>query len=175
MELKSRIRNVPDFPTKGINFKDITPLIGDPVAFRQAVGKMLLYAKQKEPTKIASMESRGFIFGATLAYELMAGFVPLRKQGKLPYQVVRENYATEYSNTTLEVHVDGIQKGDRVVICDDLLATGGTIKAAIDLVEKLGGNVVSIIALIELDFLNGREKLKDYDVFSIIHFEKPED
>jgi len=175
MDLKSKIRNIPDFPKKGVNFKDITPLLGDPVGFRHAIGKMLIYARQKNATKIVGIESRGFIFGAALAYELMAGFVPLRKQGKLPFQVLTETYDTEYSTAALEAHVDGISKGDRVIICDDLIATGGSLKAAVSLVENLGGVVVGIVVLIELDFLKGRDKLDGYDILSIVHYENPED
>ena len=171
-DLKKIIRNVNDFPKKGVGFKDITPLLNDPAAFKVAVDAMLEFAKPLKPTKVAAIESRGFFFGSVLAYELNAGFVPLRKEGKLPHVVIREDYATEYSNAVLEIHQDAIKPGDKVLICDDVLATGGTAEAAISLVNKLGGKVVGFAALIELEFLNPKEKIKDIPVFSVLKYGK---
>ena len=171
-KLKKKIRNVPHFPKKGIVFRDITTLLKDAHAFKLAVSKLLEKWKGKEIDKVAAAESRGFIFGSILAYELNAGFVPLRKPGKLPWKTLKHEFETEYSKDAFEVHVDAIEKGDKVLIVDDLLATGGTALAAAKLVEKLGGKVVGFAFLIELGFLNGRKKLKGYDVFSLIRYEK---
>ena len=168
--LKKAIRDIPDFPKKGIIFKDITPLLRDPGLFKEAVNHLCEYFKDKRIDVVASVESRGFILGTTVAYNLGAGFVPVRKKGKLPYKTYSATYALEYGKDTLEVHQDAIKSGDRVLIVDDLLATGGTVGAAIELVNKMGGEIAGIGFLIELMFLNGREKNKGYDMFSLIKF-----
>lgn len=172
MDLKSKIREIQDFPKKGINFKDITPLLQDPESFRFAIQQFINVYKDKKIDKVVSSESRGFIFGAVLAYELNAGFVPLRKPGKLPFKTLKKEFRTEYSTDAFEIHEDAITKGEAVLIVDDLIATGGTISAAVDLVEQLGGNIIGIAFLIELAFLNGREKVKDYDILSLIKYDK---
>jgi len=169
-ELSQKIRNIPDFPKKGIAFKDITPLLQDASSFKRAI---LLLAKHYRNSKISSLvsvESRGFILGAALAYELGVGFIPVRKPGKLPYRVKRISYSLEYGEDTIEIHEDAIEKGEKVLVVDDLIATGGTVQAVCKLVEKLGGVVVGICFLVELTYLKGREKLKDYDIFSLIKF-----
>jgi len=170
MDLAKMIRDVPDFPVKGILFKDITTLIRDPDAFQEAVDALVDRYIDKDIDIVAAIESRGFIFGAPLAYELAAGFVPIRKAGKLPAEKISASYTLEYGTNTLEVHKDAIRRGQRVLLVDDLLATGGSAKAAAELIEKLGGEVVGIAFLIELKFLNGLEKLKGYDVFALIKF-----
>lgn len=174
VDLKAKIRNVPDFPKKGILFKDITTLLRDAHAFKYAVKELLSMIKDKKIDVVASAESRGFILGSVLSYELNAGFVPLRKPGKLPYKTIKQEFDTEYSKDAFEIHVDAIEKGDRVLIVDDLLATGGTAKAAVDLVERLGGKVVGLAFLVELSFLQGREKLKGYDVYSVVKYDAGE-
>ncbi|MBI3037084.1 adenine phosphoribosyltransferase [Candidatus Woesearchaeota archaeon] len=171
MNLKSIIRTVPDFPKKGIMFRDITPVLADAAAFRYVILQFLNYCKGKGINVVASAESRGFIFGSVLAYELGVSFVPLRKPGKLPYRKIRQEFRTEYSTDAFEIHEDAIRPGDRVLIVDDLVATAGTAKAAAGLIEKLGGRVVGFAFLIELSFLHGREKLKGYDVFSIVNYD----
>ncbi len=171
MDLKQIIRTIPDFPKKGIMFRDITPVLADAAAFRYVIQQFLGYCKGKEITVVASAESRGFIFGSVLAYELGVSFVPLRKPGKLPYKKIRQEFQTEYSTDAFEIHEDAIKNGDKVLIVDDLIATGGTAKAAAGLIEKLGGKVVGFAFLIELSFLNGREKLEGYDVFSIVDYD----
>ena len=171
MDLKTKIRDVPDFPKKGIIYKDITPALQDPESFRTIIEEMTNYCKDKDIDVIACAESRGFIFGGALAHKLGKGFVMLRKPGKLPYNKIKQEFDTEYSTDAFEIHTDALKKGDKVLIVDDLLATGGTSKAAIDLIEKLGGEIVSLAFLIELGFLNGRDKLKGYDVFTIINYE----
>lgn len=168
--LKSAIRDVPNFPKQGIIFKDITPLLKDSVAFKTAIELMAKSCKDKKINKVASMESRGFIFGAALALHLGCGFVPLRKKGKLPYKTIREEYHLEYGTDILEIHEDAIEKGENILIVDDVLATGGTAKAVCSLIEKVGGKVAGLCFLIELDFLNPREKLKGYDIFSLIKY-----
>ena len=174
IDLKDKIRTIPHFPKQGIMFKDITTLLMDPHAFRHAIREMMHYFDGSNITKVASAESRGFIFGAVLAHEMHAGFVPLRKPGKLPHKTIRQEFETEYSTDAFEIHEDAIEPGDKVLIVDDLLATGGTVEAAVKLIEKLGGSVEGISFLIELSFLNGREKIKDYDVFSLINYDKEE-
>jgi len=168
VDLKSKIRLIPDFPHKGILFRDITTLIKDGHAFKQVID--ILYDKYKdmEINKIVSIEARGYLFGGALAYKLGCGIVPVRKPGKLPGEKIRCEYELEYGKDALEIHKDAINPGERVLIFDDLLATGGTALAACKLVEQVGGKVVGIAFLIELTNLNGREKLKDYDVFAII-------
>jgi adenine phosphoribosyltransferase len=172
--VKSKIRTVPGFPVQGIMFKDITTLLQDADSFSFVVAEMLKAVKGRKIDKVVSAESRGFIFGSVLAHELGAGFVPLRKPGKLPWKTIREEFDTEYSKDAFEVHTDSIGKGERVILVDDLLATGGTMAAAAKLVERLGGEVVGILALIELGFLKGREKLKGYDIFTIVNYESEE-
>ncbi|HSW54798.1 MAG TPA: adenine phosphoribosyltransferase [Ignavibacteriaceae bacterium] len=170
-DLKKYIRSIRDFPIKGIMFKDITTLLKDPVAVNETLKQLLSYAKNKNINKVVGVESRGFIFGAILANELKAGFVPVRKPGKLPAEKESQTYQLEYGLDKIEVHKDAISKGDKVLIHDDLLATGGTAEAACKLVEKLGGKVVQISFIIELAFLNGREKLRNYNVNSLITYE----
>ncbi len=169
-ELKKYIRNVVDFPKPGIVFKDITTLLKDPKAIKITLEKLYELSKDLNITKVAGIESRGFLFGAMLAEKLNAGFVPIRKPGKLPAETESKTYDLEYGNDTIEIHKDAIQRGERVLIHDDLLATGGTALAAASLVEKLGGDVVQFSFIIELSFLKGREKLKGYDVKSLIEY-----
>ena len=170
MRLEDKIRDVPDFPIKGVVFKDITTLLKDPDAYHHAIQVMYERYKNERIDVVVGMESRGFIFAAPMAYLLGAGLVPVRKLGKLPAETVRVDYALEYGTNTLEIHKDAIAPGQRVLVVDDLLATGGTIGATIKLVEMLGGTVVGIAFLIELTFLNGREKLKGYEVFTQIQY-----
>ncbi len=176
MDLRTKIRTVPHFPKKGVMFKDITTLLQDSAAFRQAIDELVEYFMKKDLhfDKVVSTESRGFILGAVLAYEFHAGFVPLRKPGKLPYKKIKQEFRTEYSTDAFEIHEDAIEKGESVLVVDDLCATAGTARAAVDLVEKLGGKVNGIAFLIELTFLKGREKLKGYDVFSLVKYDKEE-
>jgi len=171
MDINKKIRIVPDFPIKGIMYEDITPLMQDPDAFKFVVSSMVEHYKNKEVDVIASAESRGFIFGALLAHELEKSFVLLRKPGKLPYKKISQSFEKEYGTDAFEIHTDAIKQGDKVIIVDDLLATGGTSEAAVKLVEKLGGKVLSLAFLIELGYLNGRDKLKGYDVFRLINRE----
>lgn len=168
MNLKSYIRNVPDFPKEGIMFKDITPLLKDKEAFMEAIDSIKDNYKDVEIDYIVGIESRGFIVGTPLAYAMEKGFIPIRKPGKLPADKITTSYDLEYGSNELELHRDSIDKGDKVLIIDDLLATGGTVKASCDLVEELGGDIVGIGFLLELEDLNGREKLKGYDVFSLL-------
>lgn len=169
-ELRSIIRDVPDFPKEGIIFKDITTLLKDPDAFKTAVDLLYEHYASLDIDAIVSMESRGFIFGSVLAYKMGVSFVPIRKKGKLPAEVEEVSYELEYGTDTLEIHRDGISDGMNVLVLDDLLATGGTAEGVAKLVEKLGGKVISLGFLIELEFLKGKEKLKGYDVFSLIKF-----
>jgi adenine phosphoribosyltransferase len=171
MELKSLIRDIPDFPKKGIVFKDITTLLKSPEGLSKTADELYKYADNKNITKVVGIESRGFILGGILAQKLNAGFIPIRKPGKLPAETISESYALEYGIDTIQIHKDAIRKGDKVLLHDDLLATGGTMEAACKLVEKLGGEVVQISFLIELTFLNGREKIKKYDVRSLIQYD----
>ena len=168
MDLAQYIRNVPDFPIEGIQFKDITTLLQNPVPFSASVEEMLAYYEDTEIDVVVGIESRGFIWGAILAYELGVGFVPVRKMDKLPAETVRAEYALEYGTATLEMHADAIQPGQRALVVDDLLATGGTAKATCELIEQLGGEVVGLAFLIELAFLPGRDKLAGYDVLALI-------
>ncbi|MCL6107012.1 MAG: adenine phosphoribosyltransferase [Actinobacteria bacterium] len=168
MDLVSLVRDIPDFPKEGIIFKDITPLLQDAEALRYAVDQMAEFGVGKKVDIVLGAEARGFILGAALAYTLGAGFVPARKPGKLPYDTIAAEYELEYGTDSLEIHEDAIKKGTRVLVHDDLLATGGTARAKCDLVEKLGGEVVGIAFIVELAFLSGRDKLKDYDVISLI-------
>lgn len=168
--LKDLIRDVPDFPKKGIIFKDITTLIKDPIRFKEAVDKLAAKVENKKIDQIVSVEARGFIFGSALAYKIGAGIVPVRKKGKLPYKTYEITYELEYGQDTLAIHQDAIKPGDKVLIVDDLLATGGTTCAVIDLIKKLGGEIVDILFLIELTFLKGRDKIKGYPVTSLINY-----
>jgi adenine phosphoribosyltransferase len=171
MDLKAIIREVPDFPKTGINFKDITTLLKDGAALRQVIDEFAAYFKDKCPDIIVGAESRGFILGAPLAYKLGCGFVPVRKPGKLPAAVAKASYALEYGEDTLEVHLDAIQPGQKVLIVDDLLATGGTVSATAQLVQQLKAEIVGFGFIIELDFLKGRDKLAGFDVLSLVHYD----
>ena len=170
MKLDDKIRDVPDFPIKGVLFKDITTLLKDPDVYHSAIDSMTDRFRGKQIDIVVGMESRGFVFAAPLAYLLNAGLVPVRKLGKLPAETVRAEYSLEYGTNTLEMHRDAILPGQRVLIVDDLLATGGTTMATVKLVEMLGGQVAGITFLIELTFLHGREKLKGYDVHAEIQY-----
>ena len=167
-DLKSSIRDIPGFPKAGVIFKDITTLLKDRVAFKRAVDDMAKFCKGKKVDAILSVESRGFIFGSALAYKINTGIVPIRKKGKLPYKTYSASYDLEYGQDTLYIHQDAFKKGARVLIVDDLLATGGTSKAVTGLVEKMGGKVVGLLFLIELIPLKGREKIKKYPVHSLV-------
>jgi adenine phosphoribosyltransferase len=172
-DLKSKVRRIPDF--KGVVFWDITPLLKDKTCFRECIKMLADHYRGKDIDVIVSNEARGFIVGAALAYELGVGFVPVRKKGKLPFRCVDLTYKKEYECDTIEIHEDAVEQGQKVLLIDDLLATGGTIKANIDLVEKLGGEVVGIGFLIELGYLDGRKAIGDkYDVFSIMHYDTTE-
>jgi adenine phosphoribosyltransferase len=171
-QLKKLIREVPDFPKRGILFYDITTLLKDKTGFAQLIDLFSEHYIGKHIDLILGMEARGFIFGPALAYRLNAGFVPVRKPGKLPAATARVEYELEYGSNALEMHKDAIQKGQRVLIVDDLLATGGTAEATARLAEQLGGDIAGLAFVVELDFLNGREKLKPYDVFSLLHYDK---
>ncbi len=168
--LRSKIRDIPDFPKPGIVFKDITPLLRDPAALHLAVQQLLHPFIGGNLTAVAGIEARGFIFGALVARELGLGFVPLRKPGKLPYDVRSIDYELEYGSAALEVHLDAVGKGDRVLIIDDLLATGGTAKASCELLESLGAEVAALAFVVELDFLKGREKLGPYPIHSLLNY-----
>jgi len=165
------IRDIPDFPKEGILFKDITPLLRDPQALAGALDALVEHHASDRIGVVAAVESRGFIFGAALAVKLGAGFVPIRKPGKLPYETVGETYALEYGTDTIEVHRDAVGKGDRVLVVDDLLATGGTARAAINLLRRLGAEIVGASFLVELDFLQGRQKLGEVATFSLVHYQ----
>lgn len=169
-ELREMIRDIPDFPKKGILFKDVTPLLSDGRAFRKAIDRIGERYSAKDIDLVVGVEARGFIMGAALAYKLGAGVILVRKPGKLPYKTHQTIYELEYGTDTLEIHQDAIRPGERVIICDDLLATGGTVTAAIDLVKKMKAEIVEIAFLIELTFLKGRDKLKEHNIFSLIQF-----
>jgi adenine phosphoribosyltransferase len=169
--LQKIIRSVPDFPKKGIVFRDITTLLKDKVAFRDVIDIFYNRYKSIRIEKVVSVESRGFIFGSALAYKLGAGFVPVRKPKKLPSTTIKEGYHLEYGTDSLEIHTDAIGKREKVLIVDDLLATGGTVQATCRLVERSGGEIMGLSFLIELSFLHGREKLKGYDIYSIIQYD----
>lgn len=171
-QLKQLIREVPDFPKKGILFYDITTLLKDKTGLAALIDGMATHYLNQKIDLVLGMEARGFIFAPALAYRLNAGFVPVRKPGKLPSVTVKHDYALEYGTNTLEIHRDAIQKGQRVLIVDDLLATGGTAEATAALAESLGAQVCGLGFVVELDFLNGREKLKGYDVMSLLHYDK---
>ena len=170
LDLASLIRDVPDFPTEGIMFKDVMPLIADPVAFRETIDRLAAWAGPRNPDVILGAEARGFIFGGALAYALGCGFVTARKPGKLPWETIEARYALEYGTDALEVHVDAFRPGARVIVLDDVLATGGTAHAKVELVERLGGVVVGALFVIELSFLNGRERIPGIDVHALIDY-----
>lgn len=168
--LKDKIRDIPDFPEPGIIFKDITPLIKDPATLRLTVHQLIQPFLGRDITAVAGMEARGFIFGSLVAWELNLPFIPLRKPGKLPHDAQSVSYDLEYGSASLEIHTDALTKKDRVLLVDDLLATGGTAKASCELVEQLGATVAALAFVIELDFINGREKLDNYQIHSLLHY-----
>ncbi len=170
MKLKTLIRDIPDFPSKGVVFRDITPLLNDPDALKYTEKALLQLLGNTKVDKVVGMESRGFFFAPILAVRLNAGFVPVRKPGKLPGKTIRQDYDLEYGTDALEMHADAIVKGDRVLVHDDVLATGGTANATCRLIEKMGGEIVQCNFLLELDFLKGRDKLLDYNVKSLLHY-----
>lgn len=171
MDYKKHIALVEDWPKEGVQFKDITPLMDNGPAYKKAVDEIVAYAKERNVDIVVGPEARGFIVGCPVSYALEIGFAPVRKEGKLPREVIKVDYGLEYGKDVLTIHKDAIKPGQRVLITDDLLATGGTIEATIKLVEELGGVVVGCAFLIELDYLNGREKLEGYDVLTLMHYE----
>jgi len=170
MNLKDYIASIPDYPKEGIVFRDISPLMADGEAYREATKQIVSYAEEKQIDMVVGPEARGFIVGCPVAFELGLGFAPVRKPGKLPREVIEVEYEKEYGTDTLTIHSDAIQPGQRVLITDDLLATGGTIKATIELVEKLGGIVVGCAFLIELEELHGRDKIQGYDILTLMDY-----
>jgi len=170
MNLKDYIASVPDFPEEGVMFRDISPLMADGEAFGKAIEQIVDYAKERKAEMIVGPEARGFIVGCPVAYELGIGFAPARKKGKLPRETVEVNYGLEYGDDVLQLHKEAIKPGQKVLVCDDLLATGGTIAATIELIEQLGGEVVGTSFIIELDDLKGREKIENYDILSLINY-----
>jgi adenine phosphoribosyltransferase len=168
--IRALIRDVPDFPQPGIVFKDITPLLADEIAFSSVIDLIVVHFGRGNVDKVVGIEARGFILASPVAYHLGAGFVPVRKQDKLPWETESEEYALEYGTATLEIHRDAVEPGERVLIVDDVLATGGTARATASLVERIGGKVMGIACLIELAFLNGREQIPGYDVLSLITY-----
>jgi len=170
MDLREKIRVIPDFPKPGISFKDITTLLRDGEALQYSIKRMAEYFRGKGIEMVVGVESRGFILGAPLAYEMGLGFTLIRKPGKLPGEVLKVEYALEYGTDSLEIHKDAFRPGTRVLLVDDLLATGGTIQAAIELIKKLGGEVAGLAFLIELTYLGGRERLKDYDILTLVSY-----
>jgi adenine phosphoribosyltransferase len=170
IELKRHIRSIPDFPKPGIMFRDITPLLAAPAAFQQVIDSLAAHFRNSRVNSVVAAEARGFIFAAPLALALKAKFVPVRKQGKLPFDTHCFHYELEYGKDSLEMHIDAVSQDDRVLMVDDLLATGGTMAACIKMVEQAGATVVGTAFLIELDFLNGRSRLEPHEVFSLIHY-----
>ena len=170
MDLTQYIRNIPNFPKPGILFKDITPLLADPAAFHTAIHLMMEHYENVPIDAISAAEARGFLFAAPLAYLMKKPLVPLRKPGKLPYQTHKLQYDLEYGQAELQVHIDGFNPGAKVLLIDDLLATGGTLEAACKLIERAGAKVIDCAVLVELGFLNGREKLRPHDVFSLVRY-----
>lgn len=168
--LKERVREVPDFPQPGISFKDITPLLADEVAFSTVIDLIVVRFGRGSVDKVCGIEARGFIVASPVAYHFGAGFVPIRKRGKLPWETESQRYVLEYGEETLEIHRDAVAPGERVLIVDDVLATGGTASAAASLIEKLGGKVQGIACVIELGYLGGRSKLSGFDFYSLIHY-----
>lgn len=169
-KVKSLIRDVPNFPKKGIVFKDITPVLADSTTFSRIIAALEAYGRKRGTEVVAGIESRGFLFGAAVAARLEVGLIPIRKKGKLPWKTVSQTYDLEYGKDTLEMHKDAVKKGQRVLVVDDVLATGGTLVGACKLVEKVGGKVAGTTCLIELTFLNGLKKLKKHDFYSIVQF-----
>lgn len=170
MDLKQYIRDIPDFPVEGILFRDITPLMQEPTAFRYVIDRMAEYYEGQDIDVILGIEARGFLIGAPLAYRIGKPFVPIRKEGKLPYETRSMKYALEYGQNVVEVHTDAVSKGQRAIILDDLLATGGTMAAGAELVESMGGEVAGLGAVIELIDLDGRERLSGYGVYSLVQY-----
>jgi adenine phosphoribosyltransferase len=171
MDLKKCVRSIVDWPIQGVIFRDLTTLMKDPQALKESCDILYERYRGKHIDKIVGIDARGFVFGAVLAYKLGVGFVPVRKKGKLPHETIEEVYCLEYGSGTMEIHKDGISEGEKVVIIDDLIATGGTIGATVKLVEKLGGDIVECAFLIELPDLKGREQIADCEIFSIMEFE----
>ena len=169
-QLRALVREVPDFPQEGVVFKDITPLLADELAFSTVIDLIVVHFGRGNVEKVVGIEARGFILASPVAYHFGAGFVPVRKKDKLPWDTEAAEYALEYGTATLEIHKDAVARGERVLVVDDVLATGGTAKATADLVERIGGKVVGISCLIELGFLNGRSKLDGYDLFTLISY-----
>ncbi len=169
-QIKALVRDVPDFPDPGIVFKDITPVLSDPNAFSTIIDLIVVHFGRGNVDKVVGIEARGFILAAPVAYHFGAGVVPVRKKGKLPSATVEEEYSLEYGTASLEIHRDAVATGERVLVVDDVLATGGTAKAAASLVERIGGKVCGIACLIELDFLHGRDKLQAYDLFTLLRY-----
>ncbi len=172
MNLKEKIRNIYDYPVEGIIFRDITTLLRDKDAFKEAIDRLAEIARDFKPDQIVGVEARGFIVGATLAYVLNCGFIPVRKPGKLPYDTIKKSYGLEYGTDVVELHTDALKDGKKVLIVDDLLATGGTCKATANLIEELGGEVLACVFLIELVGLGGRERLENYEVRSLLKYEE---
>ncbi len=170
MDLKKYIKDIPDFPEQGVIFRDVTPLLADKDAYQESIRLLCEFVKEKKVDVIVGPEARGFLFGCPVALALNCGFVPVRKPGKLPREVISQSYDLEYGSNEIQMHSDSIQPGQNVLIVDDLLATGGTVEAAISLIEKMGGNVVGAAFLIELEALKGRELLKEYDVYSVLKY-----
>jgi adenine phosphoribosyltransferase len=171
MDLKNTIRSIPNFPKEGIIFRDITTLMQNPEAFNKANDQLYERYKNVKIDKVAGIDARGFVFGSILAYKLNVGFIPVRKKGKLPFETITQSYSLEYGTAELELHADAIEPGEKVLLVDDLIATGGTIKAAIKMIEELKGDVVECAFVIELPELNARELLKNYKLFSLVSFE----
>jgi adenine phosphoribosyltransferase len=171
-DLKKKLRVIPDWPKKGVNFIDITTLLKDPAAFRFVIDALTLHFSKMHVDVVVGIEARGFAVGAPVAYQLGVGFVPARKKGKLPFKKLSMEYTLEYGTELVEMHRDGIKKGQRVAILDDLLATGGTAEATARLVEKIGGKIAGLAFIVELDFLRGRKKLQKYNLMSLVHYEK---
>jgi adenine phosphoribosyltransferase len=170
LDLSSKIRDVPDFPKEGIVFKDVMPLIADPEYFRETIRQLAEWSRPRNPDLVLGAEARGFIFGAALAYEVGAGFIAARKPGKLPWETVSATYELEYGTDSLEMHRDAVTPDARVIVLDDVLATGGTARAKVELVESMGGIVVGVLFVIELTFLHGRDRLEGQDVHSLIQY-----
>ena len=171
MNIKDTICTVPDWPIKGVMFRDITTLMQNPTAFRETCDQLYTRYQDMDIDKVIGIDARGFIFGAVLAYQLRVGFIPIRKKGKLPPQTISQDYALEYGSATIEISANGIEKGEKCLIVDDLIATGGTIYAATQLVESLGGEVVECAFIVELPDLKGKEKIKQYPIFTLTEFE----
>ena len=171
MDLKETIRSIPDWPIKGVIFRDLTTLMQNPQAFKESCD--ILYDRYKDMSidKIVGIDARGFVFGAVLAYKLGIGFVPVRKKGKLPWKTIQETYSLEYGEDTLEIHEDAVEKGEKIIIVDDLIATGGTVGATVKLVKKLGADIIECAFIVELPELKGRDQIQDCKVFSITEFE----